>query len=218
MQALQNLYNSHAGETCLIIGNGPGLADIPLTFLQQYASFGSNLLYKLREFTPTYYGAVDQKVLVPRRHALNNYYKNVPKFVPDRFPDYQADYVYYFHHRPGEIWQGNQDGPLMLTRPGICYVNITHVLLQIAYWMGFTTMLCVGLDNTADGAHFYGQTEPGYSALEWDKGYKILYDGFRAAKTPREIVNISTRTEAKNLPRKDWQDYAKGKVLTGVSG
>lgn len=216
--AIQHFYNLHRGETCLIIGNGPGLTDIPLDFLRSFVSFGSNLLYKLRDFVPTYWAAVDQKVIIPHRHALNNYYKNVPKFIPDRYPDYQCEHVYYFHHRPGEIWEGNQDCETMLTRPGIAYLNVTHVTMQIAYYMGFTSLLCVGLDNTGDGLHFYGQGEEGWKPEDWDAGYKVLRDGFGKARIPREIVNLSTRTKVKNLPRREWKEYANGKVFAGVSG
>jgi len=28
------IYNRHKGETCLIIGNGPSLRNVPLAFLQ----------------------------------------------------------------------------------------------------------------------------------------------------------------------------------------
>ena len=43
------MKNSRKGETCLIIGNGPSLANIPLKFLKKYASFGTNRIY-LRRF------------------------------------------------------------------------------------------------------------------------------------------------------------------------
>lgn len=205
---IQDFYNLHKGKTCLIIGNGPSLGEIPIWFLEMYPSIGSNLIYKLEGFFPTYYTAVDQKVLDPLEVVLGEYYADVPKFIPDRFVDYQARPVYYFHHRPGEIWEGNQIGRDMLTRPGIAYANVTHVALQIAYYMGFDLMLCVGLDQTDDGRHFYGQGSLGCNIAAWDDGYRILKEGF--AKTGRAIVNISTKTKAVNLPRKDWKEYAKG--------
>lgn len=218
MGRIQDFYNIHKGKTCLIIGNGPGLGDFPLWFLEMYPSFGTNLIYKLQGFVPTYYTAVDQKVLQPLEKTLANCYPDTPKFIPDSYVDYQARPVYYFHHRPGEIWSGNIDGENMLTRPGIAYSNITHVALQIAYYMGFSLMLCVGLDHTDDGAHFYGKGSPGYQIQAWDDGYKTLKDAFVLTHTPRQIINISIRSNAKGLPRESWENYAKGQVSNRLSG
>jgi len=203
---ISDFWNKHQGETCLIIANGPGLRDIPLEFLQSYLSFGTNLIYKLVGFTPTYYTAVDQKVLIPLAKTFETRLP-VPKFVPDGFVDYQARPVYYFHQRPGEVWDGNIDGINMLTRPGIAYKSITHVALQLAYYMGFTTMLIVGLDHTDDGMHFYGN---GYKLVDLgaiDKGYHTLARAFREAKKPRHIINISTATNTQAFERGEWQEY-----------
>jgi len=89
---------------------------------------------------------------------------------------------------------------------GITYGNITHVLLQLAYFMGFTLMLCVGLDNTNDGSHFYGAGGRGPADLSlWDDGYRELRDGF--ATDGRRIINLSTPTRVTALERADWREY-----------
>jgi len=199
-------WRKHAGETCLIIANGPGLRDIPLDFLRRFPSFGTNLIYKLEGFVPTYYTAVDHKILIPLAKTLEARLP-IPKFVPDRYPDYQARPVYYFHHRPGEVWEGNAEGVEMLTAPGIAYTSVTHVALQLAYYMGFTTMLIVGLDHTDDGQHFYGSGGKLSDLGAIDKGYGALDKAFREAKIPRHIINISTATNTEAFERGEWQEY-----------
>lgn len=208
--AIQDFYNLHSGKTCLIIGNGPGLADIPGWFLEMYPSFGTNEIYRRDGFTPTYYTAVDSKVIADHWREISEALPDVPKFIPSRFDALEGEKcVYRFTHRPGPIWHGNQVGRDMLTRPGITYANVTHVALQIAFYMGFDLMLCVGLDNTGDGEHFFGKGKGGNPA-EWDEGYKILRGAFLCDTKPRAIINVSTRTKVANLPQKDWSNYAKG--------
>ena len=59
----RDLADKHRGETCLIIGNGPSLNDVPLEFLHKYPSFGTNRIYLKEGFTPTYYCSVNPLVI-----------------------------------------------------------------------------------------------------------------------------------------------------------
>ena len=214
--SISEFWSVHRGETCLIVGNGPSLRDIPLSFLEQYPTFGTNLIYKLIGFTPTYYTAVDHRVLVPLAKTLETRFPGVPKFVPDRYVDYQARPVYYFHHRPGDVWIGNSEGVDMLTDPGLAYVSISHVALQLAYYMGYTTMLMVGMDNTGDGMHFYGDGYPLPFPDAIDLSFGMLRKGFEAAKNPRRIINLSTATQVTTIERGDWRGYDKSSRPGGL--
>ena len=200
---IRYFYNLHEGQTCLIIGNGPGLCDIPLGFLRQYPSFGANLITRLESFRPTYYVAVD-KAIMEHQQEVNARLVGVPKFIPSRLLEWEDYRVYRWNHSPGSI--GVSTGKEWPLRPGYAYACVTHVSLQMAYYMGFTTMLCVGLDNTDNGSHFYGQDKLGYPDL-WEEGYQTLLDTYTAIHPPRKIINISTRTAVKCLPRADLRDY-----------
>lgn len=207
-ERIDDFYNIHSGESCLIIGNGPGLADLPLDFLRSYISFGSNLLYKLAGFKPTYYATCDSRVMREYQDEVMVAYSDIPKFLPTpNLDQWQGPKIYRFKHRPGPLWPHEKAGPLwprnILSEEGITYISVTHVLLQLAYVMGFTQMLCVGLDNSGDGEHFYGPDRSRPPADLWDEGYGILAWGF----LPREVINISTRTEVTTLPRDDWRHY-----------
>ena len=40
--AVKELRDTHKGETCLVVGNGPSLKKIPKDFLKKYPTFGTN--------------------------------------------------------------------------------------------------------------------------------------------------------------------------------
>jgi len=205
---IQDFENIHSNETCLIIGNGPGLGDIPIWFLESYPSLGSNLIYRLENFKPTYYAAIDRRVKLFYDEEAPEYYRDIPTFVPEpKLGKWKGDNVHHFRQSSRYLFPNPKAGRLFprsfLTEEGITYSTVTHLLLQLAYFMGFTTMLCVGLDNTDDGKHFYGPDKARPNTLNWDKGYAILREGF----IPRKIINISTRTKVKSLPRDDWRNY-----------
>ena len=52
------MRDKHKGETCVVIANGPSLADVPNEFLEPYITFGVNKIW-LKEFSPTYYVTTD---------------------------------------------------------------------------------------------------------------------------------------------------------------
>lgn len=209
---LESFWNKHLGETCLIVGNGPSLADIPLRFLRQYPSFGSNLVYKLEGFKPTYYATVDRRVMREYGEEVIQAFGDIPKFIPRPNLDaWQGENFYRFYHRPGPLWPHNLEKLWprdLLGETGITFLSVTHVLMQLAYFMGFETMLCVGLDNHQPHNHFYGWDEnaPGTPPIDkWDEGYGILAEGFK----PRRVINLSTRTAVTSLERDDWKSYDK---------
>jgi len=194
----------------LIIGNGPSLADIPDGLLRAYPSFGSNLIYLREGFTPTYYATADTRVMREYGNAVLAHYSDIPKFIPTPNLDkWEGPNFFRFYHRPGPLWPFNHEKIWprnLLSKEGITFISVTHVLIQLAYFMGFTTMLCVGLDNHQPHDHFYGWDEncPGTPPIDlWDQGYGELALGM----APREIINLSTRTKITTLPRKDFRDY-----------
>jgi len=212
---LDGFHNAHQGETCIIIGNGKSLADIPAEFIHSYPSFGSNTICLNKEIKPTYYVAVDSRILREFKEKVDERLHDIPQFVPKPNLDkWHSKHVYRFYHRPGPLWPyGN--GVLwprdILGEDGITYNNVTHVVMQIAYFMGFTKLLIVGMDHKNPTQHFWGNDEkaPGLPDLDlWAAGYQELAEGFE----PRtELVNISTQTELpEEIIRRDtWRNYVQ---------
>ena len=218
LKATGVFYNAFKDQDkpVLIIGNGPSLAEIPDSFLKKYDSFGSNLIYKREDFTPTYYATVDSRVMREFQDEVMEAFSDIPKFLPTPNLDkWQGPNIYRFYHRPGPLWPHPLAGALypreLMEEKGITYVTVTNVLMQIAFYMGFRTMLCVGLDNTPKrGHHFYeGDDWKGQPDMEtWSNSYGTLLHGFRFADPSTSILNLSTYTEVTSLPQEDWEQWA----------
>ena len=198
---IDDVYNIHEGRTCLIIGNGPSLNAIPDSLLNEYTSFGCNRIWERDGFYPTYYVAVDR--WVPKENEAEFASLESAVFLPEGF-EWGADY--YFRHNYHPMWLMEKDlYPRYMREKGIAWVGVTHAMLQIAFFMGFDRFLCVGLDNTNTGKHFY-EKEPVHREVDpelWDYGFAVLRDCF----IPRLILNISDETAVESLPRADWRNF-----------
>lgn len=211
--SISKFHNVHQGDIGLFVGNGKSLSKLPVDFLEQYPSFGANTIHLKEDFTPTYYAAVDSRVMREFKDGIMDRFEQIPKFLPTPNLDkWEGMNIYRFHHRPGALWPRNNEQIWprdFLSENGITYGNITHVIFQIMYFMGFSVILCVGMDHLDPLAHFWGRDEkaPGIPNLdEWAEGYQALREGFH----PRTaIINISVDTElpASVLPRGNWRDY-----------
>ena len=51
--------DTHSGEVCVVVGNGPSLRGVPVEFLKKHKTFGTNRIYLLPGFTATYYTSVN---------------------------------------------------------------------------------------------------------------------------------------------------------------
>jgi len=135
---LDNFNNKHLGETCIVIGNGGSLRDVPMDFLRSKPTFGTNRIYLLPGFEPTYYVAVNYLVIEQCQHEINCL--GSEKFIPagrskiihgsnylliSGYPEFSSDPQNGFF----EGW------------------TVTFVCLELAFFMGFQTVLLVGVDH-----------------------------------------------------------------------
>lgn len=211
----QDLYNKHEGETCLIIGNGPSLKDVPLDFLQKYPSFGTNRIYLLDGFTPTYYCSVNPLVIQQFTEDITRI--DAPKFLPASYcfddtclPLNSAGMVLFSQDASQWIYEGH---------------TVTFVCMQIAYYMGFKNVLLVGVDHSfvydgrpneqrvmdgADPNHFH----PDYfKGKQWNNpdlarsehAYKLARAMYEAHG--RRIVNLTPNTKENVLEHGDLHDW-----------
>lgn len=146
---LKAYKNIHRGETCVIIGNGPSLTIGQINCLSGYTTFGSNNIYRL-PFTPDYYVVVDKEMMwsiLP-----------LPKdFIPKEM----------FVRAEARIEGNNPLYPIVVNGFSVDIDNfvvmggtVTYVIMQIAFYMGFKTMLLIGVD------HHYKKTG-GYKRLRF---------------------------------------------------
>ena len=130
------LEGKHAGEVGLVIGNGPSLREVPLAFLKSFPSFGTNKIYLLEGFTPTYYCAVNPLVIdqsVKQIESMNSRAKFIRSGKAIKGALALGPDVGGFSKNPARsIGEG---------------FTVTYVCLQLAYFMGFQTVLLVGVDH-----------------------------------------------------------------------
>jgi len=202
-----------------VIGNGPSLNAIPLDFLGKYPSFGTNRIYLRDRFTPNYYAAVNPLVIEQFHGDIN--LMECEKFIAERFirdwkvkdahPLYSSPIPSFSREPEKWIYEG---------------YTVTYVCLQLAHFMGFTTVLLVGCDHRYefeglpnalaqakgdDVNHFH----PDYFAdgMLWhnpdleqsERAYRIARTVFDA--DGRQIVNLTPGSDLDVFEKGDWKEW-----------
>jgi hypothetical protein len=193
--------DKHAGKTAVIIGNGPSLNSVPLEFLKKYKTFGTNRIYLLPKFTADFYCSVNPLV-VQQSAAEINAYKAKAKFITDSeahridncFPLVSSGLRTFSYNPAAYIFEGH---------------TVTYVCMQLAFHMGFTTVLLVGVDHRfkMDGAPnsetVWQGDDPNHFSPEYFKGtrwnnpdlanseiaYQLAKKAFEDAG--RKIINLT---------------------------
>jgi hypothetical protein len=142
---LAALKDIHKGERCFVIGNGPSLRQTDLTRLRDEVSFGVNRIYLLFPelgFTTTYFLSMNDLVIEQCAEEIRAL--PIPKFLTwrsHRFfqPTEDTQFLYTSYTGPkfardvrGRLWEG---------------ATVTNVALQLAYHMGFSTVILIGVDH-----------------------------------------------------------------------
>lgn len=148
-QSIKNLtgyQDMHRGQRCFIIGNGPSLKNTDLTKLRNEFTFGMNRIYMLfpeLDFPTTYYLSVNSLVIEQCAEDILNL--PIPKFLSWRsrhlitssesisylFTTYSG--AKFSLDARGRLWEG---------------ATVTYVALQLAYFMGFKTVILIGVDHS----------------------------------------------------------------------
>ncbi len=155
VRRLAALENIHRGERCFIIGNGPSLRQTDLTKLRGEYTFGMNRIYILFPelgFTTTYFLSINDLVIEQFRDDILAL--PIPKFLTWRshrfFPRQTFDvrrstsnipmFLYTSYTGPnfarnavGRLWEG---------------ATVTYVALQLAFHMGFSQVVLIGVDHS----------------------------------------------------------------------
>jgi hypothetical protein len=147
MSRLRRFHNIHRGQRCFIVGNGPSLRQTDLELLRKEWTFGTNRIYlafQERDFRPSYY--VCSNDLVVEQCARDIEALPMPKFIG-------------WHNR--DLLQFTRDMTFLWTRCGLrswfftdltegCWEGstVTMVCIQLAFYMGFSQVILVGVDHS----------------------------------------------------------------------
>lgn len=221
IRKLAALKDSHKGERCFVVGNGPSLKSMDLGKLQGEFSFGFNRIFLAAAelgFTPSCIVSINDLVIeqsVAELQALK-----MPKFFAWRARkwlsmDADTHFIYTSYTGPGfskdvtgRVWEG---------------ATVTNVALQLAYHMGFSKVILIGVDHnfTSQGTpnttvtstgddpnHFSGA----YFAkgFRWqlpdletsERGYRNAHKAFEA--DGRQVLNATVGGKLTIFPRVDY--------------
>lgn len=199
--------DKHAGETCIVIGNGPSLKTVPLQFIRKYKTFGTNRIYlpPMDKIKVDYYVAVNPLVIEQSVDEINAYPAKA-KFIAEReaykikdcFPLVSQGLRTFSYNPAAYVFEGH---------------TVTYVCLQLAFYMGFETVLLVGVDHSyktdaaANVETVWQGDDPNHFSSEYFKGVRwnnpdlansaIAYQLARKAfdNAGRRIVNLTEGTK-----------------------
>lgn len=207
-----DFWKKHQGETCLIAAVGPNLNLTPPE-LFDYPSFSCNSIFMKEDWTPNYYVGVDKRLWDENTDKILSRYPEIPVFIPSPDYDYiEAPNLVRFKHvyRAGYVVGGQMPtDQKALTVHGITYQRILGAVFQIAYYMGFTTMLIIGMQHkpNEERKHFYGID----NGTIVDQPINHWFDEYRQWSHfgKAEVLNISEDTYVPEsvIPRGDWRDW-----------
>lgn len=143
---LSALKDSHAGERCFVVGNGPSLKKTDLTKLKGEFCIGMNRIFLAADelgFSPSVLVCVNDLVIEQSLPEFNSL--QMPKFFSWRSHellgmDAWTHYLYTSYTSPRfardlrfRVWEG---------------ATVTTVCLQLAFHMGFSQVLLIGVDHS----------------------------------------------------------------------
>lgn len=155
---LERLKDTHKGERCFLIGNGPSLTGEDLNLLREEYTFGTNMVYKIFDRTdwrPTFHCVSDtiyasklgmelsQKVKAPLFTTERTYRKMKKKPI-------DTTYVHTLQSERYKV-KGNIQSYCMVK------ATVLSLAAEMAFHMGFTEIYLLGVDCTNPhdkGGHF----------------------------------------------------------------
>lgn len=145
-ERLMKIKNSCLRETVILICNGPSLNETNMSIVKDYKSIAMNRSYLMYEewgFNPTLYTSINHLVL--EQFADDIRALDMIKFVDftHRKSLPEENGFSYFRIPPSLSDAFQTD----LTKPMASGGTVTYVSLQLAYYMGFSKVIIIGMDH-----------------------------------------------------------------------
>ena len=207
------LRDSHKGEECIIIGNGPSLKEVPLAFLKSYPTFASNYIYLLGDFNPTYFTVGSYNVFNKAKYRA---------WIRPTIRASKASFLskYGAHHFPyPNVFPINKTRAMVFSLAPHKWIhlgsNSTFTNLQYAFFMGFHKVFLVGVDHDYSGLHtgehnHFSRDYPTIGSLRPilanPKSHRTINAGFLAAcrtyeLAGREVINLNPDSKLPFFPK-----------------
>ncbi len=199
IKQLKKLHNTHSGERCFIIGNGPSLVPQDLDLLKNEFCFASNRIDRIYESTdwrPSFYCTQDISIIQKYTDIIRKI--SAPFKLMVYGGSRKIGYIGKALYTPFKPYDYPQ--PPAFSEDISAFIadgyTVTYTCMQIAAYMGFKEMILLGIDHnfpvdiTPDGKiithadaaeHFYGSNEI-------SQHYPMLYKVDLTYKTAKEYA------------------------------
>ncbi|MHC1783415.1 MAG: 6-hydroxymethylpterin diphosphokinase MptE-like protein [Anaerolineaceae bacterium] len=222
IRKINALRDKHAGERCIIIGNGPSLKNTDLTKLRNENTIGMNRIYLAFPdlgFTTKYYLSVNDLVVEQCAEDIKQF--EIPCFISWRGrqwvpPSPNLHYLYTTYTGPkfatnaaGRLWEG---------------ATVTFVAMQLAFHLGFKQVVLIGVDHNFETKGKPNETvvsqgddpnhfSPAYfgKGFRWqlpdldtsERGYTLAREAYRSAG--REIIDATVGGKLTVFPKVTYE-------------
>lgn len=222
LEPFQEKFQNHR---CIVIGNGPSLNHMDLSILKNEYTFGLNRIYLLFEklgFETTFFVCSNGLVQTQFEREISQI--NATKFLNwDYRKPYTVDEKTAF--LCPRLSQKKMDGHL-LKGYFPTYGTVTNIALQLAFFMGFSEVIIIGVDHNyaeqgSPGEAIVSKTEdPNHFSKDyfgpgtiWQlPNYVTMEIGYRAAKEmfesdSRVIVDATYQGKLNVFKKVDFYQY-----------
>lgn len=207
---IEGFRNAHAGRRCVIIGNGPSLRDTNLSLLRDEVTFGLNRIYLMFDqlgFETSFHVVVNQLVVEQCADDFRNIKSPLFTTTPSRA---------FLDGAPTTAFLNKLAGPRFCTdvSRGIWEgATVTYVAMQLAYYMGFSEVILIGVDHrfAVRGPAHQVVESTGPDASHFDPKY--FGKGFKW-----QLPDLETSEVAYSLARAQFETAGRTIVDATVGG
>lgn len=145
LQRLRSYNEKHKGQRCFILGNGPSLARMDLSALKNEMTFGMNRIYLMFDrmgFETTYHITIN-------RYVIEQCAKEIAALSSPKFINWESRDLIDF--TPNMMFLASDPQPgfhIDVTKSIWEGSTVTFAALQVAYYMGFQTVILIGVDHS----------------------------------------------------------------------
>ncbi len=207
---LERFRNIHNNKRCFIIGNGPSLKEMDLSILAKEFTFGLNRIYILFPeigFSTSYLVCINNLVL--QQCAAEIQGLDCVKFVNwNEREIYNPDENLYFMRMAGTekfhtdlsrgIWQGG---------------TVTFAAMQIAYYMGFSDVVLIGVDH-----NFETKGDAGKVVISDGDDPNHFHPDYFGKGFKWQLPNLEKSEVAYNFARRQYEKAGRRIVDATVGG
>lgn len=208
---LPALRDSHKGERCFIIGNGPSLNQTDLHKLKNEYTFGLNRIFMMFPqlgFETSYLVSIND--LVIEQSAAEIQELVIPKFIAWRShrwlrPSKNQYFLYTTYTEPTfaidltrRVWEG---------------ATVTYVALQIAFYLGFKEAILIGVDH-----NFVSKGKPNTTIVSEGDDPNHFHPGYFGKGFRWQLPDLETSEIAYRMAREMYEKHGRKVIDATVGG